>query len=423
MKIPSFPLRRLGKLGLASVVLHGLLIPVAPAATKLTLDQAITLAEDFHPLLRASIAQIEAAQAGLTTARAYPNPFASAISGAQTIRVPGNVNGFSQFFTFTQPLELGPLRPTRLQLAQRNRESYEIRLAGTRIGVLSSVRRAFYLVLRRRAEIDILQESLRLVEQFRNRIQVRVDVGEAGRLELIRADSELITARSAANSAQLQYISALAQFRTTVGSTLEPDTEIDGKLDETVALPPLETLREQALAQHPAMAFVRAEIKRLEANVSYEVALRRPQPQFVAEIERPPDSPSYRFGVSIPINLWNRREGPIAEAAAQVRVAAALARNRELEFVSALEAAYARYNLANQQLSAFEQGLLRETNEAVRAAEVAYRLGERGILEVLDSQRVLRTVRLDFLNTQYDRQSALVDLDELRATDLRRNIP
>ena len=230
MKIPSFPLLRLGKSCLALVVLSGFSIPFASAATKLTLGQAIALAEDYHPLLRAGIAQIEAAQAGLTTARAYPNPTAGVVSGAQTIRVPGNVNGFSQFFTVTQPLELGSLRPTRLQLAQRNRESNEIRLAGTRIGVLSSVRRAFFLVLRRRAEIEILQDSLRLVEQLRDRIQVRVDVGEAGRLELIRADSELITARSAANSAQLQYISALAQFRTTVGSALEPDTEIEGKL-------------------------------------------------------------------------------------------------------------------------------------------------------------------------------------------------
>jgi cobalt-zinc-cadmium efflux system outer membrane protein len=121
--------------------------------------------------------------------------------------------------------------------------------------------------------------------------------------------------------------------------------------------------------------------------------------------------------------LWNRREGPIAEAAAQVRAVTAQAQNRELEFVSGIESAYARYNLATQQLAAFEQGLFVEATEAVRAAEVAYRLGERGILEVLDAQRVLRTVRLDFLNAQYDRQAALIDLDELRARDLRRNIP
>jgi cobalt-zinc-cadmium efflux system outer membrane protein len=74
--------------------------------------------------------------------------------------------------------------------------------------------------------------------------------------------------------------------------------------------------------------------------------------------------------------------------------------------------------VATAQLGAFEQGLLREAEEGLRAAETAYRLGERGILEVLDAQRVLRTVRLDLLSAQFDRQLALVDLDEVRAKDL-----
>ena len=52
---------------------------------------------------------------------------------------------------------------------------------------------------------------------------------------------------------------------------------------------------------------------------------------------------------------------------------------------------------------------------------MAYQLGERGILEVLDAQRLLRTVRLNYLNAQFDRQAALVDLDELRGEELRRN--
>jgi cobalt-zinc-cadmium efflux system outer membrane protein len=200
----------------------------APAQTKLTLEQALSLAEDYHPLLRAGIARIEGAQAGITTSRAYPNPQFGVIAGQQTIRVPGNVAGLSQFFTFSQPLELGPLRPARQQVAQLNRQSNEYLLAGTRISVLSSVRRAFYQVLRRRAEIDVLTENLRLVEELRKRIQVRVEVGEAGRLELVRADAELVAARSAANSARLQYISSLTQLRTSVGSTLDADLTVEG---------------------------------------------------------------------------------------------------------------------------------------------------------------------------------------------------
>ena len=53
----------------------------------------------------------------------------------------------------------------------------------------------------------------------------------------------------------------------------------------------------------------------------------------------------------------------------------------------------------------------------MKAAEAAYRFGERGILDVLDAQRVLRTVRTDYLNAQYDLQAALIEIEQLRAVD------
>jgi cobalt-zinc-cadmium efflux system outer membrane protein len=136
-----------------------------------------------------------------------------------------------------------------------------------------------------------------------------------------------------------------------------------------------------------------------------------------------PDTPTFRAGISIPIPIWNRREGPIAEAVAQQRQVTSLAQRTEQELMAAVESAYGRYQLAGQQLALFEQGLILEAEAAVRAAETAYQLGERGILEVLDSQRVLRTVRLNLLNAEYDRQAALIDLDELRAVDPRSLTP
>lgn len=389
----------------------------------LTLDRAIELADRHHPLLQAGAAQIEAARAGVLTARAYPNPEAAALAGGQSYRVPGNVAGVVSSFSFTQPLELGPLRPARIEHAERGRESSERSLEGIRLGVLSGVRRAFFQALRKQGEIGILGENLRLVEEFRKRIQVRVEVGEAGRLELIRADAELATARTAANSARLQYVALLSQLRAAVGASLDTDITPEGSLDPPVNLPALDAVRQQVIDRHPALALAQAEVRRAQARLTLETAQRRPQPALRAEIDRPPDTPTYRVGLAIPLPFWNRREGPIAEAVAQSRQMRALAESRRIEILAALDSAYGRYEVASQQLAAFEQGLLREAEEGLRAAETAYRLGERGILEVLDAQRVLRTVRLDFLNARFDRQAALIDLDELRAVELRKAVP
>jgi len=42
---------------------------------------------------------------------------------------------------------------------------------------------------------------------------------------------------------------------------------------------------------------------------------------------------------------------------------------------------------------------------------------------VLDAQRVLRSIRLDYLNAQFDRQQALLELEQLRAVTLRGGNP
>jgi len=386
----------------------------APAAT-LTLDSALALAAEHHPQLRAGQAQIDAAQAGIRTAGAYPNPEFAALAGRQTYRVPENVSGLVTSFSFTQPLDVGPYRPARIDYATRARESSEHARSVIRLSILSQVRRTFFQVLRHDNEIRILEENLRLVEDFRKRTAVRVDVGEAGRLELIRADSEVTTARAALNNARLQLVTANSQLRGAIGFPVDPDSVPQGTLDASVSLPPLADIRREVLDRHPSLHLSRAEVRRADSRIALERAQVRPQPAIRAEIDRPPDTPTYRVGIAIPLPFWNRREGPIAEAVAQQRQTQALVDARQVELLAAVDSAYGRYQVASQSLAAFEQGLLRAAEESVNAAEVAYRLGERGILEVLDAQRVLRTVRLDFLNAQFDRQAALIDLDELRA--------
>lgn len=385
-------------------------------ADSISLDQALQLAEERHPRLHAGMAQLEAANAATRTARTFPNPEVGALAGTQTYRIPGNAAGSVYSFSVTQPLDFGSVRSSRIDLADRSRDSSRATLDLIRLDVLSKVRRAFFEALRKQAEIDLLVDNLRLVEDLRQRIQVRVGVGESGRLELVRADAELATARSSANAARLDLVSALAQLRASVGVVLPDEFRIEGSFRADQHLEPLPNIRQQAMERHPALKIARADVSRAQARLRHERALRTPTPSLRAEIDRPPDTPTYRFGISLPLPLWDRRAGPIAEASAQLSQAEAMLKSQEIEIGSAVVGAYGRYQTAGEQLTAFEQGLIREAEEALKAAEVAYQLGERGILEVLDAQRILRTVRLQFLSAQFDRQIALVDLNELMAS-------
>jgi outer membrane protein, heavy metal efflux system len=131
-----------------------------------------------------------------------------------------------------------------------------------------------------------------------------------------------------------------------------------------------------------------------------------------------PDLRFFRAGVAITLPFVNRRQGPVAQATAELTRASSVRSAVEVEIRGAIERAYNAYQIATQQVDSFESGVLRGAQAAVDAAEAAFRFGERGIIEVLDAQRVLRSVRQDFLNAQYDRESALIELEQLRAIEI-----
>lgn len=394
-----------------------LCLPLASLlAEPVTLVRALQLAEQLNPRLQASTTRTAAAAGQLRAARAYANPEFSFLAGHQYGQQPGGRRFNVNAYTFSQPLELGQLRPTRIDAARRGLESSELAAAETRLVILSGVQQAFFLVLRRDGEIAIADETLKLVQDLRDRIRVRVEVGEVGRLELIRAEAEVASARSIAANARIQRLVALAGFRAVLGGEGAASLEPAGNLTSPGALPALDALKKELLEKHPGLGFFRSEVRRAESVLRYEQAQRRPQPQVRAEIDGA--NPSYRFGFAIPLPAWNRREGEIDTAAAVVNEVRYLLSARAIELTAFLESAYGRYQVSAQEVAALEQGLMREAQEAVRAAETAYQLGERSILDVLDAQRVLRTVRLNLLNAQFDRQAALLEIEELRAAPL-----
>jgi outer membrane protein, heavy metal efflux system len=381
----------------------------------LTLDAALQMAEQYNPLLKGAASQIAGAESGITTARAYPNPYFYYLAGPQYARpipTPG-VPGLLQRYAVSQPLELPSVRRARITAAEYARESSRFGLTGVQFYVRATVKRAFYDVLRRREEIEHTQENLKLLEDLRRRTYVQVSVGEAARLELTRAEAEIATAQNAVKGAQLQYSSALSALRAAISAPLSQDINAEGNLGSSVKLPRLDELRDHLLASHPVLAQANAELERARAVLAHERALRAPQPQFDAEFERQPDLYYFRLGVSLPLPIWDRRKGQIGQAEAAVNTAEATFNQHRLELVAELERAYAQYQIADQQVNSFQAGALRQANAALEASQAAYRLGARGIIEVLDAQRVLQTVRGELLDARFERQTALVDLEGL----------
>lgn len=388
----------------------------APTAS-LTISQALTLAEKNSPALAEADASVNRAQAGIQSAKAYTNPSFEFLGGHQSARpiaTPG-VPGALLHYSGSQTIEIPRERRTRLNTAQLELTGSRYRYTGVRLSVVADVKRAFYDVIRRKNQLTQTKDNLALVEDLRRRVQMEVQVGEKGKLELTRAEAELARARAAVRSADVQLANARAMLKAAIGSSSSDLFDADGALADTAQIQPLNTMREKVLEQHPALKQASTQTQQAQSVVEHEQALRIPEPTIYGEYERQPDISFYRFGVTVPLPLWDRRKGPIAEAKAEARRTQAAGQQVRLELMSALERAYDQYEISSEQVQSLEAGSLHEAEAAVDAARAAYRFGERGIVEVLDAQRVLQGVRSDLLDAQYARQSALIDLEELGA--------
>lgn len=387
------------------------------ATLRLTLSEAVAMAERNSPRLHEAAAIEHYAAAAAQSAKAYTNPTIEVFEGrqyARPISTPG-VPGLLQHYAAFQPVEIPSERKARQQVAQYGIESSRFEQVGVKLSVVADAKHAFYTALRRREEVLHAKENLDLVSDLRRRVEVEVNVGEKGRLELTRAEAELARAQFAVRSAQIEYANAIALLRVAIAAPADANLDPQGVLEPRIPLAPLEELREQVLRTHPAVAQSRANIESARASLDRERALRIPQPTVFAEFENQPDLRFWRTGVSIPIPVFDRRKGPIAQAQATVSRTSAVLDQRRLELISTLERAYEQYELADQQTTSLEAGSLRAAESAVDAAKSAYRFGERGIVEVLDAQRVLQSVRGDLVDAQFARQSALIDLEELGA--------
>lgn len=385
---------------------------------ELDLETALALAESGSPRLLTAEAQLEGARFGVVTARQYPNPEAVASSGRQVGREPGNPNGVLGLVELSQPIDLPIVRRPRIRGAEAGAAASELALAETRLVLRASVKQAFFDAMRRRAEFELASKNESVFQEIRDRVAVQVGVGESPKFELTRADAELLTAINVTNSARLRVDQSIALLRAAIGSPLPNEIVVLGELEEPAGLPALSIVRDEALTRYPAIARADAAVERAKAQVATERALRLAQPSVRAGFEREPQIDNYRLGISIPIPILNQRQGQIGEAMAALQQATLASDQIRIEVRAGIESAYNRYEVALVQISQFQGGLLKQAESALAVAEAAYRFGERGLMDVLDAQRVLRNVRNDFLAARFDRQSALVEIERLRAAEL-----
>jgi len=404
-------------------------VPQWVQAQPLALPQVVEYSLQNNGELKAFREEVGIREAGKVRAGLLPNPTLEmeVSTGALT----GSSAENSVSLGVSQEFLLSGKREKRLSLAERELEMYRFQLAERERVLRIEVKTAFYDVILARQRVGLAERGIALNRQLMEIAGERLAVGDIPELELNLVKVEF--ARS--QGARSEIANVLNQYRaklwTLMGLPAGEPPEIAGTLEPEAAMTmALVDLKQLALGKRPDLKALEAEkgrgdadiaLARAEAtpNLTAGLALKRDTTAIeVGGLEGKDTAYTIGFKLSMPIPVFDRNQAGVQEARTRrdSTDSRLVATRKGVE--REVESAYAGFQNASHVLSLYRSGIIPQLEENLKLTQEAYRLGEIGILNVIQEQKKFFEVNERYLAALHDRQAALVNLETAVATEL-----
>lgn len=381
------------------------------ADAPLALPTAIERVLSQNPALQASAWQVEAALGRQTQAAVFPNPtlgVALEDFGGQSGISLGRA---STIINFSQSFELGHKRDYRTAIATVNTREAEQTLLLRRLDMVRDTRLAFVEVQAAVARLRLAQEAQALALDFKNIVQARVTAGKVSSIEASRA----LVAFKVAEQRTVRAERALAQARYQLAALWggQPAvTEISAPLE----LPVVEaSLDLEPPVTHPALKQMALVVERQQAVVRASDAQRIPDVTVSAGVRREAitQKNSLQVGVSVPLPLFDRRQGERRAARAELGAAEADLQAARLRLESDIAGERQRLTATRAEAMNLRENVLSLAEQTFNLSQEGYRVGKFSLLNVLDTEQALLEVRSTYLETLVSYHHSAIALDRL----------
>ncbi len=375
--------------------------PVGPAVTIETFER---LAMQSPDVVQARTA-VDAARGTARQAGLLPNPAigysADEMSGGEPAH--GGQHGF--FVDQVIPLggKLGKRRDALLAAAAEA----EARLEVAKFTALNTVRLAYFDALAAQQRADLERRMVALLQEAVRTSYGLYNVGQADRpdvleieIEARRAQVRLVTARKEVERTRAQLAIAAADPQLSFG-------RLEGRLEDALAIADAAALA-HVLAKSPELVAARAGVER--ANKALRAARAERNPDLLLKggarynrehIELPGNDIHlgwqgfFEAGVTVPI--FDRNQGNIAAAEAELRAAEADVRRVEMSIRSRHANALEGYREAARIAEAYRTEIMPRAEEAYRLYLEKYGAMMAAYPQVLISRRTLLESNLEYL--------------------------
>jgi cobalt-zinc-cadmium efflux system outer membrane protein len=355
------------------------------------------LALERNPTLVQAGAQIRVSQGAAFQAGLFPNPQLGYVS--EQIGAAGTADELQGMFIEQEIVTGGKLRLSRAKYIQEAREA-ELQVMAQRYRVLHSVRVAFYDVLAIQKQREIREQVRRNAAEAETTVAELTNVGQANRSDLLQAQVESRRAAANLQMAERQYQGTWEGLAAVIGAPDLQRTALEGDLEFGNAKP---IEREEALANllacSPELLVAEAEVARDRIALQRECVESIPNLNVRAETGYNFESRDTVAGVEIGIRLplFDRNQGTITQAQAELMRAQAEVTRIELTLRRKFAKTFAEYESAMQFAKAYHDEILPKAREAYQLYLDSFQQRRAAWPQVIDAQREYYQLYDDYL--------------------------
>jgi cobalt-zinc-cadmium efflux system outer membrane protein len=388
------------------------------------LDALVQESLDRNPGISQAFARYRAALQRLPQVSSLPDPMLAFVNYLRTPET--RVGSQTNAITLSQQFPWFGTLSTREQVAAKEaaiaREQYE----ASKDQVVQQVKTAYYTLAFVDVALDINQEDRLLLEHYEKLAEARYQQGTGLQQAVVKLQAEITRVDNTLEQLRARRVDAEAVInvlRDRPAGTAVPKVGLPSVPPVTIEY---EQLYRTGRKNRPEILGALLGIERDEKRI--DLARKSYWPSFnmggtfvnvigrpIAPGAMPIDSNgmnvvSLNLGINLPIHRA-KYDAEVAEATEQKTASLHGYRNAVNMVEASIREAGFRIETLRDQIALFNNTLIPQARQSLQSAEAAYSTGSLGVLDLLDSERVLLEVRLGLAQYTSDYMNSLADLE------------
>ncbi|MBW1897539.1 MAG: TolC family protein [Deltaproteobacteria bacterium] len=372
----------------------------------ITFDQARSLVLEHHPELRAADMDKRKAEELLSQQHFWPNP-----------EIEIEYEDFDEkevTVILSQLIELGGKRKQRITRAQFVKASVLKEIEMKRLHVISKAKISFIDVLSAQENLKVAEELMSISAQMHNIVAKRVESGFAPLVEELKANVELQNARMHLKRASAELETSKINLAKMWGDANVTFSGADGDFYTALPVPDFASLIEQ-IEKNPELERWDTEINARLAEFELEKSNRIPDIEASAGVKlfEEANDTIYLVGLSFPLPIFDRNSGNIQAAQANLNKAKIEKNAMLLELKTELKQIYKHIEVIMNEIKIIQSSTLPTAQTAYELIEKGYQAGEFSYLYVLDTQRNLFEVKINYIQVLKEYHKTAAEIERL----------